>query len=128
MQYDSTDSAAPTVRSENELSSNNDDSLPSLETHFEVKAKDGRLSQFDAQKIVTGLEQSMRLSGRKLDHNGERLINTLCSKITDTLLQNVPATRVMDIDDIHVQVEMSLILNQQNDLAEAYLKSYANPL
>ncbi len=121
MNYDSSKSPAPTAR----LLKNQ--AIPSTHT-FDVRQADGELAKFDIDMIADRLARSMQNTGRTLDQNTQCLIQDLCSKIAQRLAEDTLKTGIMDYDDMHTQVEMTLILNHQSELAEDYLSGLEFPV
>jgi hypothetical protein len=85
-----------------------------------VEHADGQFTTFDAVKITDALEQSTLAIGRELDDENQDVIHQLCSQVVKALTDDMPESEVIEADDIDLQVEMTLMLNKQAELAKAY--------
>jgi hypothetical protein len=90
-----------------------------------IEHADGQLTTFDIDKISDALEQSTLAIGRELDDENQGVIDQLCSQVVQALTDDVSESETIEADDIDLQVEMTLMLNQQAELAKAYLQRYA---
>ncbi len=107
-----------------------DENLPlevdELSAHaLRIEHADGQLTTFDIDKISDALVQSTLAIGRELDDENQGVIDQLCSQVVQALTDDVSESETIEADDIDLQVEMTLMLNQQAELAEAYLQRYA---
>ena len=126
MQYDSSESAALTVGRINQQSQSKLGQLDGLPIPaVRVRHIDGRLASFDIRKVAGSLEQSILASGRAVDRKGQALVYDVCSRVLETVIEDMPDSGILDIDDVKVQVEMTLRLNRQADVAKAYLEAVA---
>jgi hypothetical protein len=91
-----------------------------------VEHADGQLTTFDIVKIFDDLEQSTLAIGRELNHENQDFINKLCSQVVQALTDDMSESETIEADDIGLQVEMTLMLNQQAELAKAYVQQHAS--
>jgi hypothetical protein len=123
------ESTAQTGRRITDQQSQIDESLP-LEVEdinalvLRVEHADGQLTKFDIDKISDALAQSTLAIGRELDDENQVVIEQLCSQVVQALTDDLSEAEVIEADDIDLQVEMTLMLNQQADLAKAYVQHY----
>ncbi|MGK0374641.1 MAG: hypothetical protein ACJA2E_001113 [Arenicella sp.] len=127
MQKNTPRSTAPTVR---RLQKKQNLTLPNLSTEVDeinaaslrVEHSDGLLTNLDVVEITDALEQSALEIGCELDDENQGFIDQLCLQVVQALAHDLSASETIEADDIDVQVEMILMLNQQTELAKAYLQ------
>ncbi|MBL4672903.1 MAG: hypothetical protein JKX81_11645 [Arenicella sp.] len=124
------ESSAQTGRRIKDLQDPIDDNLPPEvdvlnALALRVEHADGQLTKFDIVKITNALEQSTLAIGRVLDDETQGFINELCSQVVQALTDDMSESEIIEVDDIDLQVEMTLMLNQQAELAKAYIQRHA---
>lgn len=95
-------------------------SLPRLDCR--IRQTDGSFTTFNILEMALHIEQSMFILEYDLDQPDQQLVCDLCSKVIHALTAEIPSTGVITIEDLRLQVEMTLILNQQADLSRAYVR------
>ena len=85
-----------------------------------IRHLDGRFSKFDITKLTDSLERSMLSIGGALNTENQTLVCDLAAQVINVIVEGMSADGVMDIDDLQTQIEMTLMLNGQFELAKAY--------
>jgi hypothetical protein len=130
MRKNSSESSAPTVRplkqQHNSMANKPDSEGKGINAiailDFRVRLADGRLTKFDIFKVTDDLELSMTAIGRELNDQNQGLVYDLSGQVIQALLADKQQVDVIEADDVHLQVEMTLMLNKQIELAKAYLQ------
>ena len=89
---------------------------------FSIRHADGNLTTFDILDVVNDLQRSMLAIGRTSENQNQDLVHRICTQVIEGMLEYMSGSDIIDVDDVHIQVEMVLRLEHQSELAEAYLK------
>ena len=93
---------------------------------FRIRHADGNLTKFDILDVVNDLQRSMLAIGGTPEDQNQDLVHRICAQVIEAMLEDMSGSDIIDVDDVHIQVEMVLRLEQQSELAETYLKLNLN--
>ncbi len=122
MVYDSSRSSALT-ETRIDIGQKKPDTIDQIELpspRFRVRRLDGSLTEFNITSFATSLEDSLLAAHQECNLENQSLIGELSMQIANMLIRELPADGIVDINDVHVQIEMTLTLNNQTALVDAY--------
>lgn len=85
---------------------------------FNIKKRDGRLVEFDRNKIEKAILKAYKSLDREPDEN---IINEMACSVENLLLNKFPSNHIATVEEIQDLVEITLIENRQYEVVKSYI-------
>ncbi|EFI42327.1 ribonucleoside-diphosphate reductase subunit alpha [Peptoniphilus sp. oral taxon 386] len=85
---------------------------------FNIKKRDGRLVEFDRNKIEKAILKAYKSLDREPDEN---VINEMACSVENLLLNKFPSNHIATVEEIQDLVEITLIENRQYEVVKSYI-------